>query len=259
MSIKIGAPVKTNRLTQGFGENNACVVLDANNEPYKPFRVVNAIQGTCPVGTVSLYNYLGTPGHAGYDYAAYRGEPVHFDIDTGTQNVEWEAIPIESPEGGVGVLIRSLQPVKLDTAPEMPGASLHLVRQEYERWGGAVHLMRYFGHLTRHNLTQERQRIKTGDIVGFAGDSGATTGVHVHRHLLVVGANNEGPFFYKDGDSDYKGRVREDKYMVNQFIEDVVTDTDNQSTIIELLKRKRDLLQTVAALYRKLIEQKQYD
>jgi len=64
---------------------------------------------------------------------------------------------------------------------------------------------------------QKGQSIKLGQKVGLAGNSGLGTGVHLHRHLLVCSENENAPFFYLDGDSDYKGRIDEDKWFINEY------------------------------------------
>lgn len=216
--MQIYRPVKTNRITQHFGENNACARVDDNGNAIIPYQIVTKSGTTCPSGYKGLYELLGMKGHAGIDFDAKRREPIYFDIDI--DGIEWEAQPIYSESGGYGVLIRSKQPIPLDKAPEMPGASLNLVKRQYDALGG-VHLMRYYGHLDEATHLKSRQSVKFGDFVGLAGTTGASSGVHVHRHLVVCGPNVQNPFFYLDGDSDYKGRIDESEWLKEDFARDV--------------------------------------
>lgn len=223
--MKIYRPIKTNNITQKFGENNVCTELLPSGEPVVPFRTTNKKNGKCPDGYDSLYETLGVVGHAGTDFKAWKGEPIYFDIDAYDANgkaIEWEAFPQSSVSGGYGILIRSRQPIELKKAPIAPGASLNLIERQYTQLGGAVHLMRYYGHMDKPTHLKTGDKVKFGQKVGVSGTTGASTGVHVHRHLLVCGTNEVNPWFYLDGDSDYKGRIDESSWFENEYVLDVI-------------------------------------
>lgn len=243
--MHIYRPVKTNRITQRFGENNACARVDDSGNAITPYQIVTKSGATCPSGYKGLYELLGMKGHAGIDFKASKREPIYFDIDI--DGIDWEAQPIYSESGGYGVLIRSLQPVPLDKAPDMPGATLNLVKRQYEANNGAVHLMRYYGHMDEATHLKSRQRVKFGDFVGLAGTSGASSGVHVHRHLVVCGPNTQNPFFYLDGDSDYKGRIDETEWLKEDFAREVFLAKENAK--IAILKAKELIKQVLAFLH----------
>jgi len=221
------------------------------------------VAGACLPGFMSLYEALGAPGHLGVDLAEDYGKGIFFDIDAGPE-IEWEMINISSMAGGYGVLIRSIQPVPLDMAPRMPEAQFKMVKQQYDELGGKVHLMRYFGHMQKRSHLKDSARVKTGDLVGLVGTSGASTGPHVHRHLLVCNPADKGPFFYIDGDSLYKGRVDESKWFENTFVLDAMKGTpageDTEHTEEEINTLQLSLigaLNSVIRLYEALILLKQ--
>jgi len=226
MSIQVYRPVKSNRVGQRFGESKACALALPSGKLAFPYKVVSKKNNKCPVGYVSLYEALGSKGHAGEDYGANHREPIHFDIDAKDMDgnpMEWEVMGGYSPSTGHNILIRSLKPVKLENAPVAEGASLNLIQRMYERLGGGVHLMRFYGHMDEPTHLKNRQKIKFGDKVGLSGTTGMSSGVHVHRHLLVCGTNDENPFFYLDGDSHYKGRINEEQWFINDFAFEVRT------------------------------------
>ena len=215
--MKIYRPIRTDRLTQKYGEDNVCALKNSDGKIKMPSVTINKPSGGCPAGYGSLYQLLGTKGHSGTDFAANHREPIYFDIDAG---VEWEVMSLFSATGGHGVLVRSKEPIPLDKAPNQPGALLNLSKRQYDALGGRVHLMRYYGHMNEATTLKNNSKVELGDFIGYAGTSGASTGTHVHRHLLVCGTNEVNPFFYLDGDSDYKGRIDEDEFFENVFVND---------------------------------------
>jgi len=245
--MKVGRPVKTNNITQLFGENKVCTKVEGGSVVI-PYSAISKRDEVCPINYVDLYEALGVKGHTGTDFKAYRGEPIYFDIDA---DVEWECTPTYSGSAGHGILIRSKQPVKLDRCPEVTGASLNMIKRQYKKLGGAVHIMRYFGHMDKATIHKPKTPIKYGQLVGYAGTSGFSTGTHVHRHILV---SDETSWFYIDGDSDYKGRFDETHWFTNTF----VGDDDNsqqikglQLTVIQLATQVISLLEKLIAAKRK--------
>lgn len=226
MSLEIYKPVK-GRMTQKYGESRACALtLPDSDEIAFPCKVISKPKnGKCPTGYTSLYEALGLKGHAGEDFCTTKREPQYFDIyaeDQQGNEVEWEIMKTNSPSAGHGILIRSLKPIPLKKAPEQAGASLNLTKRQYDRLGGAVHLMRYYGHFDEASNLRDRQVIKCGDKVGLSGTTGLSSGVHVHRHLMVCGTNEMNPFFYLDGDSDMKGRINEQEWYDDTFVLDAL-------------------------------------
>jgi len=242
----IGRPVKTNNITQLFGESKVCTRTESGVVVF-PYDTAGKKDGVCPFNYIDLYEHLGMKGHAGLDLKAYRGEPIYFDIKA---DVEWECRPMYSSSTGYGILIRSKQPIPLTKCPVMPGASMNLAERQYRKLGG-VHLMRYFGHMNEATFLKDKDSVKYGQLVGYAGTTGASTGVHVHRHLLV---SDETSWFYLDGDSDYKGRFDESEWFTNTFVGD---DDDSQEirglqlTVIQLATQVISLLERLIAAKRK--------
>lgn len=217
--MKIFRPVKTNRIGQVFGENKACTLIQ-DGAPKIPFDTISMpASGKCPQGYESLYNALGVKGHTGIDFTTYYKEPIYFNVDAKDVNdkdIEWEIMKTYSPSGGYGVLVRSLSPIPQDESPIAEGASLNLIKRQYDTLAGAVHFMFYFGHLAEPSKLKDKSKIKFGSFLGYANSTGASTGNHVHFHMSVCGTNDDSPFFYLDGDSDYKGRLDPIQWFENE-------------------------------------------
>ena len=215
-------PVKTNRITQEFGEDNVCTQIMDSGQAYVPYKTINMpSNGVCPTGYASLYKTLGVDGHTGTDFACNYKEPVHFNVKAEDQDgnpMKWEILKTSSVTAGYGVMVRSLKPIPLEESPVAVGNSMDLIGRQYTQLGGAVHHMFYFGHLAEPSFLKDRQIITVGDKIGLAGTTGASTGVHVHHDRRICGTNDGAPFMYLDGDSDFKGRLPINNYYVNKFV-----------------------------------------
>ena len=112
-------------------------------------RVVTKTGATCPAGFKSLY---GAKGHGGLDLRAYHGQEVYASHDGTVYQIDTD------PKSG------------LDVRLEGDG-----IRTIYE------HLMGY--------QVKVGQAVKTGDLIGWADNTGYSSGDHLHfeYHELVKG------------------------------------------------------------------------
>src|SRR5210317_1434735 len=124
-------PIQSNRLTQSFGENKACVRLK-DGQPIRPFQVVGTQSGTCPANTIPFYQAINMKGHNGWDHATWNGEPLYFPVDAG---IKWWSRSSVDADGGVGVDIFSSTRVYLEELPPQAGK---LARKEWEENQGYV-------------------------------------------------------------------------------------------------------------------------
>lgn len=212
-------PVRTARITQKVGENKTCARVNSDGSFVTPYQTIPRLGGSCPSGYDSLYkNYKG---HTGTDFATYYKEPIYFNfLDSG---VTWEAKPTWSSSGGHGVFVRSLEPVSFDALPKLCGGSLRMVERQYQKLGGKLYIMVYYGHL--HSVgVRDGDTVTAGTFLGYADSTGASTGHHVHYSERISDISN--PFFWLDGDNGYAG-----VHDFSQWYEDVY--------ILDALSEKR--------------------
>lgn len=219
--MRIYRPIRSNNKTQAFGENLACAKVNTLGGLIEPTKVVTATKGVCPVGYKPFYPLIGMSGHNGEDWGAYSGEPVFFPVEI--EDVEWEAATEIDEGGGIGVRVRSKQPVPLSKLP--PQARELSKRQFYEM--GAVHLLFLFWHLKSVDV-YDKKPIKFGDRIGFADSTGASSGDHLHWALKPCDKTS---WFTLDKDNGYTGAW--DWHTLgpifdNKFVLDVITERQTQ-------------------------------
>ena len=216
--MKIYRPVKTSILAQGFGENLSCVKLDASGKVIWPYIVKGVANGVCGAGWTPFYTAaIGMKGHNGWDHQTYHGEPVYFPVDV--PGVEWLASTEVDKDGGIGVNVRSMQPIPLDHLPPQAKGSLNLIKRQYDKLGGKVYLYFKFWHLKAPNV-YDKKPVKLGDLIGWADSTGASSGDHLHWSMKV---SDETSWFALDGDNGYTGALDFSDWYVNQFVADVLT------------------------------------
>ena len=151
--------VRSKRITQVFGENKACITRNSD--------IVSATrEGTCPANTKPFYKEIGMEGHNGIDIATWTGEMVcHSGMFDG-----WMKTHVDR-SGGIGVDVISDEPI-----------------------GDSHWLLRYW-HL-KAPIGYDGRKVKYGQMIGLAGNSGASSGPHLHMGIKKCD---------KDGNSLEKG------------------------------------------------------
>lgn len=169
--LSIYRAIKTNVVGQSFGENKVCVKLDDKGVPIRPFVVQTFPIGDgkggviwdTPSGWVKFYTAIGMLGHNGYDQLAWRGEPIYFNV-VGLDKIEGTCKTEIDPDGGKGVDV-------FYTDPD----------------NGKKYKSRFW-HLQNHGV-YDGQKIMSGDLIGWADSTGASTGDHLHEGFKPVDAN----------------------------------------------------------------------
>jgi len=155
-SLKLYRPLVSNRVSQLFGANDACVTNHG--------AIVSTRHGDCPANSKPFYKSLNMDGHSGIDFAGILGEEVyHNGMYDG-----WMRTEIDS-QGGIGVDVVSNTPVKL-----LDGREVYV---KIRHW----HLKSTVGF--------EGKQVKFGQVIGLAGSTGASSGVHDHLGLKVCDKN----------------------------------------------------------------------
>jgi hypothetical protein len=215
--MKLYRPLKTNRITQPFGENVPCVLLDENKNPIRPF-IVNVFSinsnDNCLTGWTKFYPAIGLNGHNGIDWLAWRGEPIYFNtVDDNLQKIKGVCKTEIDADGGRGV----------DVIFEDNG-------QKYK--------IRYW-HL-KEQAVYDGQEIQSGDLIGYADSTGASSGDHLHEGFKPLNDDGTNQYQY----NGYSGAVNPAEYT-NFYPDDFILDILN-------LKQQLTLLQKIVKLYEQI-------
>ncbi len=220
-------PINSNELTQGFGENKACVRTDSKGVPYRPFQVIGT-KLFCPLSSIPFYRALGMKGHNGYDNSCYYKEPIYFPV---MAECKWWARSEMDADGGVGIDVFSADRIYIDELPKEAGK---LARKEWEDNDKRVYVKLRFWHLYDIKLgdkplniqtgvfadgrPQMKPEIKLGDCIGWGNSTGASSGNHVHWSMKIVAKNS----MTLDADNGYYGAVDFSKWYTDSFILDIL-------------------------------------
>lgn len=145
-------PVKPWVIHQKFGENNACVNADGKV-------VSRPASGKCPAGYESLYKQ--TNGHNGLDVGAYRWQPVYAAHDGIVTEIQTE----EARGLGIGIVSNE--------------------QRYFSEVGGKAHYKTRYWHFIALDVYLG-EKVKTGDFIGYADNTGYSTGDHLHFELKPV-------------------------------------------------------------------------
>ncbi len=235
--MKIYRPIKTNRIVQLFGENKPCCLIDTSGKAITPYIIKTSIDNVCPIGYTKFYPILNLKGHNGIDLASYTGELVYFNIDA---PVEWEATVEIDKDGGIGVRVRSKQPISLGKFPTELVASMNLARRQYDAQGGRLYVQFIFWHLSQV-LVYDRQSVILGQQIGIAGSTGASSGPHVHFAPKATDATS---WFTIDGDNGYMGAFDPMPWFENKFVLDILKQP-NQTEIVKGLQKTLEIAKQI--------------
>ena len=109
-----------------------------------------------------LYSNIGLAGHNGIDFATPTGTPILAMHDGIILNT------VVDNKGGLGVEIRSKEKIEID--------------------GKLTHFKTLYWHLDSFSC-HVGQEVKAGDIIGISGNTGNSTGPHLHNALKLIDDN----------------------------------------------------------------------
>lgn len=214
--MKIFRSISSNRKTQNFGANLACVSVDYNNNVILPYKVIGKTAGLCPTGYSDFYTkVLGMKGHNGEDWAVWNGEPLYFSTDARDKNgaeIKWFARSEIDIAGGVGVDVYSRDRVFFTECPKEDG-DMKMIENEWKENGGWLYVKFRFWHLKETWIKNvfkpngEYQWIKCGDYLGRCDNTGASAGSHLHWALKITNGEGHGYMTISD-DNGYSGAVQ---------------------------------------------------
>lgn len=156
--------------------------------PIEPF-VLNY-----PFGYVnSYYTNQGMLGHNGVDLRAEHGQPV-YAAHAGTCYLEIDS------NGGNGVVIYS--------------------DEQFEFEGKMCFYKTIYWHLMKDNTAVEySQKVKAGDLIGYADSTGISSGTHLHFGLKPVAQGEPAFTWYNVAQNNgYKGAIDPISFMDTKFV-----------------------------------------
>lgn len=210
MKLAIYRPLYTKKITQKFGENKACAKTNALKQPYRPFQITGAYQnGLCPQGYQPFYGLMGLKGHNGLDFGAWLREPIFHNANFDG----WAKTEIDA-DGGVGVDIISNEPIF-----------------EYE---GKMHYIKTRNWHCHEIIVHDGQKVKMGDPIALAGNTGASSAVHLHFGLKVCDKDGRNRII---GGNGYYGAINPAPYYYNELM---------VREVLGLSQEKLDVAQKVA-------------
>lgn len=182
--------------------------------PVKPLKV-NQYFG----GNAGTYKQFGLDGHNGLDLDAIHGQPVYAAHDG-------ICYPEIDSSGGNGVVLRT--------------------EEEYEYGGRTVHFKSIYWHLENaYAVVKLGQRVKAGDLIGYADSTGFSTGDHLHFGLKPQEWNESDWTWYNVAQTNgFLGAVDPLPFMNGYFAEDI-------SKLITLWSHVKDLANQILLLYAK--------
>lgn len=216
-------PVKTNILTQGFGENLACTYLGS-----WPPRIVGKYGNTCPAGSTEFYPTIGLDGHNGFDLATIKDEGVYFNVIADTT---WRSTSEADSAGGIVLNVYSNTPIEV---PEPEG---QIAKDLWSKQGGKLHVRFIYVH-AKQNIDRPEETLSPGAHIQIADSSGASGGNHVHFGMKYV--NMDGVTL--DYSNGFRGYVDPSPFYRNQFILDAMVEkTFLETQVGELVTLDRQL------------------
>lgn len=246
--LHIYRSMKSNWKTQGFGESKACAKTDINGWLRIPTIIIGKIGNLCPVGFKDFYKLIGMKAHNGTDWACWEGEPIYFKVDA---PCEWWVRNEIDQDGGQGLDIFSDRPIDIGDLPDECGklaisqfeGNYSEPKYGYEK--GKVFVKFRWWHLSKSFISDSKNnvagkpegyrecKVKFGDLIALAGNTGASSATHSHEGFKIV-ANNSCTL---DGDNGYNGAVDDTRYTENEFVLDVLRVKAKALTTIELAKK----------------------
>lgn len=174
--------------------------------PVKP-TVINQVFGLHP----EVYSQFGLKGHNGLDLGAYHGQPVYAAHD-GTCYPE-----IDNNQGN-GVVLRT--------------------DEAFDYNGQQVHFKSIYWHLIKADaVVKTGQKVKAGDLIGYADSTGFSTGDHLHFGLKPQAWNeNDWTWINTEQDNGFLGAIDPTPFFNGFFAEDAQKVFGYYTAIIKLLQ-----------------------
>ena len=175
------------------------------------------------------YAKYNIKGHNGIDFRAPHGTPIYATHD-GFAYYEWDS------SQGEGVVIRSKEPMEIDGVPMFfKTIYWHMVDPHKDP--------QYKSPITCYDTNSIGQEVKAGDLIGYADNTGASMGDHLHFGLKPVSAGESlGALYNPLQNNGYAGAIDPMPYLPSKFkfLNDMKYGDEN-ADVMELQKRLIDM------------------
>lgn len=202
-------PVKNLYVGQGFGQSNACI--DDKG------KIISKVGGVCPAGSKSFYESVGLNGHNGLDISANRWQPIYASCEGVVEEVQTE----EAKGLGIGIITEN--------------------KYFCVETGQEEHFKHRYWHFIGFNVNKG-DKVKIGDLVGYADSTGYSSGDHLHFELKPVRKNSKGEWYNALQTNGYYGCVDPSPYMLNVFAGDADKFKKILETFALILDKISDIL-----------------
>lgn len=193
-------------------------------ELYYPVKTDRAILVSQPFGVNGEYyqsHGINIKGHNGVDMRATHGQIVRAAHDGMVVYAGMDS------SAGIGVVIRTTEP--------------------FEYINGESYFKTIYWHLINNIPVKVGQRVKTGDIIGYADNTGLSTADHLHFGLKPqIQGENDWTWLTMNEDNGYGGAIDPMPYFPGFYAED-------KQTVVSILQQQISVLQKVVELYKKII------
>ena len=208
-SLELYKPLKWWYTGQTFGQDTVCI--DDNEK-----LVSGSGAGVCPAGFVSFYQKNGLKGHNGIDVGADMWQPVYASTDGTILEISTEA------NRGMGVIM--------------------ITDEKYFFEGGDYFARTLYWHFAGVNVKPE-QKVRIGDLIGWADSTGKATGPHLHFELKPMLYDTQGKLYNVFQDNGFYGAVNPEPYLQKQSAYELKTNLEKlKDSIAELASKIQDYL-----------------
>ena len=157
-----------------------------------------------------IYTAMGMLGHNGIDFLAIHGQPIYASHD-GYAYFETDST------GGEGVVIRSDKQYDLGNGPVY-------IKTIYWHMVDASKEPQFVSPITNRDTTTQGQPVKAGDLIGYADNTGQSTGDHCHFGLKTMALGEDGSSWYNTNQNNgYFGAIDPQPYFNGFFAQDVTS------------------------------------
>lgn len=157
-----------------------------------------------------IYKQVGMLYHGGWDWLAKDAEPIYFDC-----SIEGFVLNTEIDKNG--------------------GLGVNIITENED----GIFKHRYW-HLKNFNV-KAGDRVESGDLIGYADNTGYSTATHLHRDAKEMIKTPNGNYQIKDPLNGTFGTIDYSKWFINMFILDYMANLNSQLSILQqiILKLKQ--------------------
>lgn len=145
---------------------------------------------------------INIKGHNGIDFLTAHGQPVYASHD-GFAYYEWDG------KQGEGVVIRSKEMFELNDG------TVSFIKTVYWHFVDAIKESKFTSPIKVFDINSKGQEVEAGDLIGYADNTGLSTGDHLHWGLKPVSIGEKmGSIYNPLQNNGYLGAIDPMPYLV---------------------------------------------